>query len=310
MAGFICRRMTMRSSFPRRRGRAGAFGLLRRLATGVLRYLSFAGIYRTSEGRMVARRQHRTNLPAPYLKRATWARPDEERPTDYPFSLPFLKDREWEVEFTTPVTIIVGENGSGKSTIIEALAALAGYDEAGGGKGYIPVDHSRAIDTSGAGLADHMRGAWLPKITTGWFFKAETFWSVARHLDAAGPGGPDFLSHSHGEGFLRLFAERCSRQGLYLLDEPESALSPARQLDLLAMLARVQETASAQVVMATHSPILMAVPGARLLQLSRLGLEAVSLEDTRHYRLYRAFCLDPENFIAEELQQRRVDHAE
>lgn len=256
---------------------------------------------------MAARRTYTTNLPAPYLKRAAWARPDEDRPTEYPFSLPFLKDRGWEIEFTTPVTIIVGENGTGKSTIIEALAALAGYDEAGGGKGYMPVDHSRALDTSGTGLADHLRAAWLPKITNGWFFKAESFWAVARYLDDLPGPAPDFLSHSHGEGFLRLFAERCSRQGLYLMDEPESALSPARQLDLLAMLARVQGSASSQIIMATHSPILMAVPGARLLQLTRFGLQEVSLEETRHYRLYRAFCLDPRGFIDEELRQRRAD---
>lgn len=254
---------------------------------------------------MAARRSHRTNLPAPYLKRVTWARPEDKRPDDYPFSLPFLKDRNWQMEFSAPVTIIVGENGTGKSTIIEALAALAGYDEAGGGKGYRPVDHSRALDISGTGLADHFRASWLPKITSGWFFKAETFWSVARWLDEL-PGGtaPDFLSFSHGEGFLRLFAERCSKQGLYLMDEPESALSPARQLDLLGMLATVQNSASSQVILATHSPILMAVPGATLLQVTRFGLEPVALEDTRHYRLYRAFCLDPHGFIAEELRCR------
>jgi predicted ATPase len=254
---------------------------------------------------MAARRQHQTNLPSPYLKRAAWARPDEDRPTHYPFSLPFLKDRDWEIEFTTPVTIIVGENGVGKSTIIEALAALAGYDEAGGGKGYRPVDHSRAIDRSGAELAEHLRGAWLPKITNGWFFKAESFWAVARYLDDMPGPVPDFLSHSHGEGFLRVFTERCSRQGLYLMDEPESALSPARQLDLLALLARVQDRASAQIIMATHSPILMAVPGATLLEVTRSGLAEVTLRETRHFRLYREFCLDPKGFIAEELRQRR-----
>lgn len=259
---------------------------------------------------MASRRPKGTTLPSPYLKRTTWARPDEDRPTDYPFSLPFLKDRHWEIEFTTPVTILVGENGAGKSTIIEALAALIGYDEAGGGKGYMPVDHSRAIDRSGAELASHLRASWLPKITTGWFFKAETFWSVARYMDEVHSPSADFLSHSHGEGFLRLFAERCSRQGLYLMDEPESALSPARQLDLVDTLARVQETASAQIIMATHSPILMGTPGARLLEVTRFGLEDVSLEDTRHFRLYRSFCLDPHSFIAEELQQRRLNAVE
>lgn len=251
------------------------------------------------------RKQHRTTLPAPYLRRVFWAQPDDRRPADYPFSLPFLKDPDWALDFTTPVTILSGENGAGKSTIIEALAALAGYDEAGGGKGYRPVDHSRALDRSGAELAGHLRGSWLPKITSGWFFKAESFWSVARYLDDLPGPAPDFLSHSHGEGFLRVLAERCTAQGLYLLDEPESALSPARQLDLLAMLAGVQDSGSAQVIMATHSPILMAVPGARLLQVTRFGIEEVGLTETRHYRLYREFCLDPEGFVAEELAQRR-----
>lgn len=259
---------------------------------------------------MSARRRYNSKLPAPYLQRIAWLRPDEPRPAGYPFSLPFFQDADWELDFTTPVTIIVGENGTGKSTLIEGLAALAGYDEAGGGKGYMPVDHSRALDRSGAGLADHLRASWLPKITSGWFFRAESFWSVARYLDDLPGSPPDFLSHSHGEGFLRLFAERCSQQGLYLLDEPESALSPARQIDLLAMLARVQNTASAQVILATHSPILMAVPGARLLQLTRFGLDEVTVEQTRHFRLYRAFCLDPQGFIAEELAQRSREDEE
>lgn len=250
-----------------------------------------------------------TRLPAPFLKRIAWRDTAGPRPHDYPFSLPFLNDPDWELDFTTPVTILVGENGTGKSTLIEAIAALAGYDEAGGGKGYMPVDHSRALDRSGAALAGHLRGAWLPKVTEGWFFKAESFWTVARYLDeAAREGGgpaPDFLSHSHGEGFLRVFAERCARQGLYLMDEPESALSPARQLDLLAILARVQDSARAQVILATHSPILMALPGARLLRLTRFGLDEAALTDIPHFRLYRAFCADPEGFVREELEERQ-----
>lgn len=255
----------------------------------------------------MSRRKFKTNLPAPYLKRITWSKPNEERPKDYPFSLPFLNDPDWHMDFKTPVTVIVGENGTGKSTLIEAIAGLAGYDEAGGGKGYRPVDHSNAIDTSGTGLSAHLRAAWLPKVTSGWFFKAETFWAVARYLDDLPGGGPDYLSYSHGEGFLRVFAERCTSQGLYLMDEPESALSPARQIDLVEMLASIQENAAAQVIMATHSPILMAVPGARILQLTRFGLDAVELEETRHFKLYRAFCQDPSTFIEDELVQRRID---
>src|SRR5690606_27815662 len=146
------------------------------------------------------------------------------------------------------------------------------------------------------------------KVTEGWFFKAESFWTVARYLDEAARGNgppPDFLSWSHGEGFLRVFAERCSRQGLYLMDEPESALSPARQLDLLALLAGVQDGGAAGVLPAPRSPVLVGLPGARLQQLPRFGLDAPDFRPTRHFRLYRAFTADPEGFIAEELAERR-----
>lgn len=226
----------------------------------------------------------------------------------YPFDMPWLQNRDFEVRFTTPVTIIIGENGTGKSTLIEAIAALAGYDEAGGGKGYHPVDHSNAIDKSGAELADTLRAAWLPKVTTGWFFKAESFFSVARYLDDAARGDPtgapppDFLSWSHGEGFLRFFEERMSRQGIYFMDEPESALSPKRQLELLRILNGIQNSASAQVIMATHSPILMALPGAKLLEVTRFGLCEIDFRETSHFKLYQSFTVDPEQFISDAIR--------
>lgn len=245
------------------------------------------------------RKTKSTSLPAPYLKRL-WVREDARLADDYPFNLPWF-DTDFSLDFSTPVTIIVGENGTGKSTLIEAIAALCGYDEAGGGKGYRPVDHSRALDRSGALLAQTLRAAWLPKVTAGWFFRAESFFSVARFLDEAARDAhaapPDFLSFSHGEGFVRFFEERMSRQGIYFLDEPESALSPRRQLELLRLLHEIQRSAQAQIIMATHSPILMAVPGARLLEITRAGLADTALRDTRHFQLYRDFTTDPEDFV-------------
>ena len=249
----------------------------------------------------MARRKQGTNLPAPFLTRINLKSDAPDASAGYPFDLPWLRDADFTLEFTTPVTIIVGENGSGKSTLIEALAALAGYDEAGGGKGYAPVDHSMALDRSGAALADSFRAAWLPKLTRGWFFKAESFFSVARHLDEMaqtyGGQAPDFLSWSHGEGFVRVFHERMSAQGFYLMDEPESALSPKRQLDLLRLLSDIQATARAQVILATHSPLLMAVPGARLLEATRFGFLERRYTETAHFKLYRAFAADPDGFI-------------
>ena len=247
------------------------------------------------------RRNRNINLPAPYLKRV-WL--DASRLADrkaYPFCLPFLND-EFELSFDRAITIIVGENGAGKSTLLEGIAVLAGYDEAGGGKGYRPVDHELAIEAMGGQLSKALRASWLPKITNGWFFRAESFFSVARYLDQAaleplsGPP-PDFLSHSHGEGFLRFFEERCQKQGIFIFDEPESALSPSRQIEFLKLLQRMESSRISQVIMATHAPMLMAYPGARLLRMTKYGLEPVTIEQTDHYRVMREFCEDPAGFI-------------
>jgi predicted ATPase len=248
----------------------------------------------------MARRNRPINLPAPYLKRISLDIAKIADREQYPFCLPLFADG-FELAFERPVTIIIGENGTGKSTLLEGIAKLAGYDEAGGGKGYMPVDHSRAIEVNGGALATAFRAAWLPKITQGWFFRAESFFSVARYLDEAakdvGGVAPDFLSHSHGEGFLRFFGERCERQGIYIFDEPESALSPNRQLEFLKLLRRMERSGMCQVIMATHSPLLMAAPGAALLRLAKNGIEPVRLESTDHFRVMREFCADPELFI-------------
>jgi predicted ATPase len=248
----------------------------------------------------MSRKKSSTSLPPPYLRRISLIADRMAGKKGYPYDLPWLCDPEFEINFTAAVTIIVGENGTGKSTLIEAIAGLSGYDQAGGGKGYSPVDHALAIDESGTGLGDVMRAAWLPRVTNGWFFKAETFFSVARYLDAVGANA-DYLSHSHGEGFLRFFEERMSRQGIYFLDEPESALSPKRQLDLLRILNRIQQSQQAQVIMATHSPILMALPNAQVLEISKGGIAAIDYRQTAHFKLYQSFTDDPRGFVTEAL---------
>jgi predicted ATPase len=249
----------------------------------------------------MAPRHRTTSLPSPFLKRIVLREDVMEHEDGYPFNLGWIRVEDFELEFTTPITIIVGENGTGKSTLLEGIAALSGYDEAGGGKGYRPVDHTLAIDTSGAALSRALRASWLPKVTTGWFFRAESFYSVARYLDysaiEAGGAPPDFLSWSHGEGFIRFFEERCSRQGIYFMDEPESALSPTRQLALIRLLNSMHASAKAQVIMATHSPLLMACPHARLLELTHSGIAEIDFRDTEHFKLYRDFVEDPHKFI-------------
>jgi predicted ATPase len=261
----------------------------------------------------MARRRRDTSLPSPFLRRIVCIDDEDRSERGYPFDSPWLQGGAFELEFTTPVTVIVGENGTGKSTLIEAIAALAGYDEAGGGKGYRPVDHSKAIDRSGALLAHWLRGHWAPKITAGWFFRAESFYAVARYLDQAAiedpfkPRPPDFLSWSHGEGFIRFFEERCDRQGIYFMDEPESALSPRRQLELLRLFKRVHESRKSQIIVATHSPLLMAFPGARVLEITRFGLAEVDVTQTDHFRLYGDFIADPRGFLDDALAEDRGD---
>jgi predicted ATPase len=244
----------------------------------------------------MAKRNRDINLPAPYLRRLWLDASCVEDRKAYPFCLPFLHD-EFSLSFDRAVTIIVGENGAGKSTLLEGIAALAGYDGAGGGKGYMPVDHSRATEVQGGELSEALRASWLPKITDGWFFRAESFFSVARYLDAVGSQYADFLSHSHGEGFLRFFEERCQRQGLFIFDEPESALSPSRQIEFLKLLQMMDKSARCQVIMATHAPLLMAYPNATLLRLSKYGLEPVTVEQTDHYKSLREFFDDPRGFV-------------
>jgi predicted ATPase len=250
---------------------------------------------------MSSRKKRDINLPAPYLKRL-WldpARvPDREA---YPFCLPFLHD-DFSLTFDRAVTIIAGENGTGKSTLLEGIAQLAGYDGAGGGKGYRPVDHSNALEVMGGDLAEALRASWLPRITKGWFFRAETFFSVARYLDEVG-SGPDYLSHSHGEGFLRFFEERCQRQGIYIFDEPESALSPSRQIEFLKLLRMMDRSGRCQVIMATHSPVLMAYPNATLLLLTKYGLEPTTVRDTVHFRTLREFFEDPKRFVEAAIEE-------
>jgi predicted ATPase len=246
------------------------------------------------------KRNRTINLPAPYLKRI-WLEPSRvSDPTAYPFCLPFLQ-KDFELSFERAITTIVGENGMGKSTLLEGIAAFAGYDESGGGKGYRPVDHSIAVEAMGGRLSTALRASWLPKITHGWFFRAESFFSIARYLDEAaldvGGPPPDFLSHSHGEGFLRFFEERCQKQGIFIFDEPESALSPSRQIEFLKLLRRMDNSGICQVIMATHSPMLMAYPNARLLRLSKYGLETVTVLETDHYKIMQEFCADPAGFI-------------
>lgn len=208
------------------------------------------------------------------------------RTDHYPFTLPSLRQLE-EIELTTSVTFFVGENGSGKSTLLEAVAYQCGFHTAGGSR-----NNHYEVERSEAALGDYIQLSWLPKVTRGFFLRAESFYQFASHVDATGSadayGGRSLHKQSHGEAFFSLFTHRFSGKGIYLLDEPEAALSPMRQLSFLYMMKELVEQ-GAQFLIATHSPILMGFPGARILNFDASPIEEIRYEDTDHYQLTRRF---------------------
>lgn len=222
----------------------------------------------------------------------------------YPFSIPALRGLE-ELALDAKVTFLIGDNGAGKSTLIEAIAVLAGFNAEGGSKNFKFT--TRSSESELHRYMRPVRGVRRPR--DGFFLRAESYFNVGTEiekLDAEpGPptriidsfGGVSLHEQSHGESFLALANHRLHGRGLYILDEPEAALSPQRQLSLLAIIYDLVERRESQFVIATHSPILMAYPGALLYRLSGAGIERVAYHETEHYQITRDFLNAPERFF-------------
>lgn len=230
---------------------------------------------------------------SPFLTHVT-LRHDRVQPGVHPFTLPLLKP-ELDLRFKTPVTFLVGENGSGKSTLLEALAWALGFNAQGGNR-----DNSYAEDVDGHALGRALLLSWRQRVLDGFFLRAETFFNFATYLEEVGSefrayGGKSLHQQSHGEGFLALFENRMD-DGVYLLDEPEAALSPGRQLTFLSILHQLASMKVAQFIIATHSPILLTLPGATVLSIDEGQFRQVSYRDTEHYQLTRDFLNAPERF--------------
>ena len=256
-----------------------------------------------------------TRLRAPFLKKISLL-PEKADRVAFPFNrLKFLTD-EFEMDFDRPITIFVGENGSGKSTVLEGIASLAGFHQYGGSQQHQIYGRRRRYrddeDESdgneeevrgppGRVLAKALRPAWLPRVSSGFFFRAESFFSLATYIDEEGARRRDGALHqmSHGESFLSLFKDQLGggRASMYLLDEPEAALSPARQLIFACLMRRWEEEGNVQAIIVTHAPILMAYPGARLLEFRRGRIRRVEFEETEHYQVMRNFFADPRGYL-------------
>ena len=230
-------------------------------------------------------------------KVATSARKDR-----FPFSIPWVA--KFELEFKSAVTFLVGENGSGKSTLIEAIASMAGYPVCGGGKNDMASQFGPERNSE---LAEAMYTYFLKRPRDGYFFRAEFYAQFASLLDQR-RRDPDFRgdpymryggqsphTRSHGESFLDLLNNRLG-DGLFLMDEPEAALSPQRQLTLLAIMAKRVKSQKTQFIVATHSPILMTFPGATILNLDTDTIHETTLEETSHFQLTRGILDFPEKY--------------
>ncbi|CAM4036672.1 AAA family ATPase [Bacillus manliponensis] len=222
-----------------------------------------------------------------YLKEVALKKEDIYSFSSYPFSLPVIQSLD-SLSFHPKVTYIIGENGTGKSTLLEAIAVASGFNAEGGTKNFNFSTHD-----SHSSLHEYLRlikSAYKPD--DGFFLRAESFYNVASYVDKVmawdSYGGKSLHEQSHGESFFSLFMNRFSGNGLYILDEPEAALSPMRQLSMLTRMHELVDENS-QFIIATHSPILMAYPNSRIYYLEHDGMREVTLEETEHYQTMKLF---------------------
>lgn len=262
---------------------------------------------------------------APLFLKSIKLKSSFENRAGFPFSLPIFKDFG-EIEFESQMTFLVGENGSGKSTLLEAIAAACSLPTAGEHS----IDRDETLQHA-RDLSKHMTFSWTKKTRRGFFLRAEDFFGFSRrikstkremdeladHYDKTATGygrmlamgavlgqkdalkrryGEDLDANSHGESFLKFFQSRFVPDGLYLMDEPEAPLSPKRQIALLAMLLDMQKR-GAQFIVATHSPILMACPGAKILSFDSQPIAEVPYSELEHVFITKSFLDNPERYL-------------
>ncbi len=228
--------------------------------------------------------------------RIDWTKIDQ---TNYVRKISALKNLK-DLTFNSPVTFFVGENGSGKSTLLEAIAVAYGFNPEGGTKNYRFVTYD-----SHSELYKHLiliKGT--RKAKWGYFLRAESFYNVAtmeeEYADATHPSS-HLHQYSHGESFLTLVSEQFQPNSIYLLDEPEAALSPQRQLSLLCLIIELTKKGS-QFIIATHSPILLGIPEASILSFDQ-GLQEIKYEDTTSYQITKMFINDREHLLSKLLEE-------
>lgn len=226
----------------------------------------------------------------------------EEFPTrdHYPFNLDVLRQTR-SLFFFSPVTFLIGENGSGKTTLLEALARRCQI-HIWSGMECTRSEPNPYEET----LFLYLHIVWTDGIVPGSFFSSQIFKNFAQLVDmweADNPGqieyfgGKSLITQSHGQSIMSFFKARYKIKGLYLLDEPETALSPKSQLELLKLIQEMGAMGHAQFIIATHSPILMACPGATIYSFDHTPVKTIQYEDTEHYQIYKNFMENPGNYL-------------
>ena len=240
-------------------------------------------------------------LDRPYWLEARLERREGWDESRYPFDIPAVRTLN-TLAFHAAVTFLVGENGSGKSTLIEALATAWDFNPEGGSR-----DHVHSTRASHSELHAYIRPVRAPqRARDGYFLRAESLFTLATYIESTGSGRPGqagLHEQSHGEAFFDLFENRLQGHGLYILDEPEAALSPSRQLSFLTRLHELVNTRS-QFIIATHSPILLAYPDAWIYETSSHGLNRIAYEDTEHFQVTQNF-LNRREMMLDILLERR-----
>ena len=245
-------------------------------------------------------------MTAKYISNVTLK--DKPESDSYLNELPAVKylSKNEGIDFTSDVTFFVGENGTGKSTLLEAIAIAYGFNAEGGSKNF-----AFSTRKTHSGLYRHIRIGRQGYAKDGFFLRAESLYNVATNIDdmdnekyeflqppkvIGGYGGVSLHNQSHGESFLSIVQNRFFGNGLYILDEPEAALSPSKLLTLLAEI-NILVKKNSQFIIATHSPILMAFPCAKILEFSQNGIETVNYQDTDHYQITKSFLNNPDKML-------------
>jgi predicted ATPase len=246
------------------------------------------------------KRLKRGMTPGPFIESVFLDRTRIYNPEHYAFQIPSLK-RFSKLDLHTQVTFFVGENGSGKPTMLEAIAVANGLNAEGGSRNMMFATRESHSELYKA-LKLRRCHALVPDA---WFMRAESLFNVATEIENLGVhnsyGNKSLHEQSHGEAFMSLIENRFS-QGLYFLDEPEAALSPQRQLEFLVLLHSIVNQES-QLVIATHSPIIMSYPNATIYSFSDAGILPIAYEDTEHYRVTKAFLDSPKRMLKHLLEE-------